>query len=171
VTGLRIGEAIELRWRDVEGDALRISRRFYRGNIAPPKTSYGRRRVRLSPGLARELWALRKETRAGDEDLVFTAERGARIEPSNLSGRILKPAVHRAGLGSWVSFHTFRHSCASMLFRAGWNAPQVQRHLGHHSPAFTLSVYVHLLPEDVPAPPDFGREGGLGGPQKPPRRA
>ena len=39
-----------------------------------------------------------------------------------------------------------------MLFRHGWNAKQVQTRLGHHSPAFTLSVYVHLLPDDLPEP-------------------
>jgi hypothetical protein len=41
-----------------------------------------------------------------------------------------------------------------MLFRSGLNAKQVQMWLGHHSPAFTLAVYVHLLPDDLPNP-DF----------------
>jgi hypothetical protein len=39
-----------------------------------------------------------------------------------------------------------------MLFRAGWNAKQVQVVLGHHSPAFTLATYVHLIPDDLPEP-------------------
>jgi len=50
----------------------------------------------------------------------------------------------------WVGFHTFRHTCATMLFRHGLNAKQVQMWLGHHSPAFTLATYVHLLPDDLP---------------------
>jgi hypothetical protein len=37
-----------------------------------------------------------------------------------------------------------------MLFRHGLNAKQAQMWLGHHSPAFTLSTYVHLLPDDLP---------------------
>jgi hypothetical protein len=37
-----------------------------------------------------------------------------------------------------------------MLFRRGLNAKQVQMWLGHHSPAFTLATYVHLLPDDLP---------------------
>jgi hypothetical protein len=37
-----------------------------------------------------------------------------------------------------------------MLFRHGLNAKQVQMWLGHHSPAFTLDTYVHLLPDDLP---------------------
>jgi integrase len=163
VTGLRIGEAIEVRWRDVDGRWLHVARRFYRGSVAKPK---GRktRRVPLSEGTAQALWNLRKQTRGGDDDLVFTADRGGRIIPSNLMSRVLKPAAADAGLGewiktrdgrraeSWVGFHTFRHSCATMLFRHGWNAVQVCKFLGHADAGFTLRVYVHLLPEDLPEP-------------------
>jgi len=39
-----------------------------------------------------------------------------------------------------------------MLFRQRLNAKQVQMLLGHHSPAFTLATYVHLLPDDLPEP-------------------
>ena len=39
-----------------------------------------------------------------------------------------------------------------MLFRHGLNAKQVQVWLGHHSPAFTLATYVHLIPDDLPDP-------------------
>ena len=98
------------------------------------------------------LWQLCKKTRAGDEELVFAAERGGRIKPSNLMSRILKPAARAAELGEWVGFHTFRHTCATALFRAGWNAVQVQRFLGHHKASFTLDTYVHLLDEDLPEP-------------------
>jgi integrase len=151
-TGLRIGEAIELRWRDVDGEWLHVRRRFSRGTVAKPK---GRktRRVRLSEGTAKMLWNLRKETRAGaGDDLVFTAERGGRIIPSNLMSRVLKPAAVQAGIGDWPGFHTFRHTAATMLFRAGWNAVQVQKVLGHADAGFTLRCYVHLLPEDLPEP-------------------
>jgi hypothetical protein len=37
-----------------------------------------------------------------------------------------------------------------MLFRSGLNAKQTQVWLGHHSPAFTLATYVHLLSDDLP---------------------
>jgi integrase len=62
----------------------------------------------------------------------------------------LKPAALQAGVG-WAGWHTLRHTCATSLFRAGANAKQVQVWLGHHSPAFTLAVYVHLLPDDLPS--------------------
>jgi integrase len=41
------------------------------------------------------------------------------------------------------------------MFVGGWNAEQVQKFLGHADPGFTLRVYVHLLPEDLPDVP-FG---------------
>jgi hypothetical protein len=56
---------------------------------------------------------------------------------------------------SWVGFHSFRHTCATILFRRGWNAVQVCRWLGHHKPSFTLDTYVHLLDSDVPEPVFF----------------
>jgi Phage integrase family len=68
-------------------------------------------------------------------------------------GRVLKPVAVGESL-QWISFHTFRHTCATMLFRRGWNAVQVQKFLGHSDPGFTLRTYVHLLPEDLPEP-DF----------------
>jgi integrase len=54
-----------------------------------------------------------------------------------------------------VTLHTFRHTCASLLFApvehggGGKNAKQVQEWLGHHSPAYTLKEYVHLIDAGV----------------------
>jgi len=95
---------------------------------------------------------------------------------------VLKPAAADAGAGvwierpgqppraeSWVGFHTFRHTCATLLFtQARWNPKQVQTWLGHHSAAFTVDTYVHLLPEDLPEPPaldgaGFGTRSGTTG--------
>ena len=67
---------------------------------------------------------------------------------------------------SWVGFHTFRHTCATMLFRSGWNAVHVQRFLGHHKPSFTLDTYVHLLDADLPEPPSMlGNSGATRPPE------
>ena len=64
----------------------------------------------------------------------------------------------RAGV-PWACVHTLRHTCASILFRSGWNAKQVQVVLGHRSPAFTLSTYVHLIPDGLPEPRLLHDEG------------
>ncbi len=45
-----------------------------------------------------------------------------------------------------------------MLFERGSNAVQVQRWLGHHSPAFTLDTYVHLLDDRRGEPLELGVE-------------
>ncbi len=49
-TGLRIGEAVEVRWKDTSLGTreLRVRRNYYRGRVGKPKTRYGRRTVRLS---------------------------------------------------------------------------------------------------------------------------
>jgi integrase len=153
-TGLRVGEAFGLRWGDIKGQRLKVQRRFYRGDFAPPKSKYGKRTVPLTEGMARKLWEYRKTTQyAKDDDLVFPARDGGPLNYSNVLRRGLRPAATKAGV-PWAAFHTLRHTCASNLFRNGWNAKQVQLVLGHHSPAFTLATYVHLLPEDLPTP-DF----------------
>jgi integrase len=48
-----------------------------------------------------------------------------------------------------VSFHNFRHTCASLLFEAGRHIRQVCDWLGHSDPAFTLRTYVHLMDEGI----------------------
>jgi integrase len=62
----------------------------------------------------------------------------------------------------WAGLHTLRHTCATILFNRGLNAKQVQIWLGHHSPAFTLATYAHLLSDDLPEP-DFLDESVEGG--------
>jgi integrase len=155
-TGLRISEAIALRWRDLSLDAarpyLRVRRGLVHGRFEPPKTRHGKRKVPLSPMMV----ALLKFWRAcipdaQDEDLVFVSKAGTAIDPDNLRNRVLKPAVKAVG-ADWAGFHAFRHTFASLMIAAGANLLQLSRALGHHSPAFTLAVYGHLLAdEEAPA--------------------
>jgi integrase len=155
-TGLRISEAIALRWRDLYLDAtkpyLRVRRGLVHGRFEPPKTKHGRRKVPLSPMMVLLLKFLRAcSPDALDEDLVFTSRAGTAIDPDNLRNRVLKPAVKAVG-ADWAGFHAFRHTFASLMIAAGANLLQLSRALGHHSPAFTLAVYGHLLAdEEAPA--------------------
>jgi integrase len=129
-----------------------VRRSYNAGVFSPPKSRYGRREIPIAPGVARALWQLRKAAeRAGDDELVFATRTGGPLDRRNLYSRILKPAARAAGV-PWAGFHTLRHTRATALFRAGWNAKQVQRFLGHHSAAFTLDTYAHLLPDDLPEP-------------------
>jgi integrase len=82
LTGLRIGEAVELRWRDIDlgKRSVRVSRRFYRGRVGKPKSSFGVRTVRLSPAVAQQLWLRWADKKPDPDELVFTSEQGHRVE-------------------------------------------------------------------------------------------
>lgn len=123
--------------------------RRHGGSLREPLRPAGRAPL---PGDGGYLWELRKDSpRAADQDPVFASQTGTPIDSASLHSRVLKPAAERAGVG-WAGFHTLRHTAATTFFRAGWNAKQVQMVLGHHSPAFTLESYVHLLADGLPDP-------------------
>jgi integrase len=98
----------------------------------------------------------------GDEDLVFPSLSGTPLNPENLRRDVIRPAREEAG-APWAGFHTFRHTCAAILFERGFNVKQVQKWLGHHSPSFTLDTYVHLLDERLPEPVSLRVELAEGG--------
>lgn len=144
-TGLRISEAIGLQWRDVElGESpeLHIRRQDCRGEVGPLKTKNSRRDLPLSPSLARWLW--RESRGKRDTAPIFTTKAGTPLSDRNVDRRVLGPAKLAAGL-PWVTFHTFRHTCASLLFGDGRDVKQVSKWLGHANASFTLDVYVHLM--------------------------
>jgi integrase len=67
------------------------------------------------------------------------------------------PAAERAGL-TGVGFRTLRHTCASMLIESGLSPLRLQRWMGHHSPAFTLETYGHLIDGDLGPGLDLRKE-------------
>lgn len=155
-TGLRISEAEALEWRHLrlDGDrpVVKVRRARVRGRLGPPKSKHGKRDVPLGVDVV----DLLRGHRSGSEwarpgDYVFATRAGTPLHRDNVRARQLKPAAEEAG-AAWAGFHTFRHTCASRLFAGGRNAVQVQRWLGHHSPNFTLSIYVHLLDDDLGEP-------------------
>ena len=161
-TGVRVSEVLALQWQHLRLDGsepcVRVRRAIVRGRVQPPKSKYGRRDVPLDAALVSELRERRKATEwPGDEDLVFPSLTGTSLMVENLRRRVLRPAAEEAG-APWAGFHTFRHTCAAMLFEQGMNVKQVQRWLGHHSPSFTLDTYVHLLTDRLPSPLDLDGE-------------
>ncbi len=165
-TGLRISEALALRWQDLELDGsqprVKVRRAYVKGRYNPPKTRHGRRDVPLAHELVIDLRRRRKQTDHGEDgELVFCADDGRPLHDRNLSARMLKPLAQEIG-APWMGWHTLRHTCASMLFAGGRNAVQVQRWLGHHSPGFTLATYVHLLDEDLGEPLDLAAASSAG---------
>ena len=151
-TGLRVFEIIALDWRHLELDGsdphLKARQALVRGKLHPPKSKYGRRRVPLSFALVDELHAARRDSEwGGSGDPVFATRAGTRLSDRNVRDRQLDPVMGEIGADG-MGFHSFRHLCASMLFARGANPVQVQRWLGHHSAAFTLATYVHLLKDE-----------------------
>ncbi len=122
-TGLRISEAVALQWRHLELDGpvphVKLRRALVKGSMGPLKSRYARREVPLSHSL---VLALREHHKAtewhGDEDPVFAASNGGCLDAENLRRRTLKPTREEACL-EWVGFHTFRHTCATLLFAEG----------------------------------------------------
>ncbi len=146
LAGLRIGELIELRWRDVNLADGRIT-------VGASKTDAGVRRIDLLPALAGELRALRAKVKPEPGERVFPTQEGGPMNPSNVRTRILAKAVERANerlekaeatpLPESLTPHKLRHTFASLLVALGTDPGAVMDQLGHTDPAFTLRVYRH----------------------------
>ncbi len=155
-TGLRVSEAIALRWMDLELNGnpyLWVRRSIVGGVIGAPKSRFGRRRIPLDADLAARL-AARRDSGSGEEDLVFPSARGTPLNPDNIRYRVLVPATERVGL-SGIGFHALRHTCASILIERGLSLLRLQRWMGHHSAAYTLDTYGHLIDAELASPIDL----------------
>jgi len=116
--------------------------------IGALKSRHARRDLPIPVALADRLAALQTP----DDELVFASPlTGRPYDPRHIELRVLSPSCSEAGV-EWAGFHTFRHTVASRMFASGRNAVEVQRWLGHHSAAFTLDTYVHLLDGDLGEP-------------------
>ncbi len=148
-TGLRFGEAAELRWKDVDlaGNTLRVERQFYGGRVTTPKNGKSRN-VPFAGNLARHFRLFMGDRRP--DDLVFIGVKGDRLSPRVCNNKI-KHCATRAGIqGNW-SFHCLRHTFASIQISKGQRPQWVQQVLGHSSIAFTLRVYGSWLPMEEAA--------------------
>jgi integrase len=149
-TGLRISEAVGLRWSDLALDDatphLRVRRAIVKGAVVAPKSRHGARLIPLGHELTARLRA-HDPGHAGDS-FVFPGRDGGPSDQGSLRRRVLVPAAERADL-TGVGFHTLRHTCASMLIESGLSPLRLQRWMGHHSPAFTLETYGHLIDGDL----------------------
>jgi integrase len=159
-SGLRPGEALGLRWADLDGDRLRIQRTLIRGpegrwQLVEPKTPKARRVVSLPPSARKALIAHRtlqieERLRAGatweDLDLMFSGSRGGALDYRLLVARQFKPIARAAGLPN-LRPYDLRHSCATLLLASGENVKVVSERLGHASATLTLDTYSHVLPD------------------------
>jgi len=158
--GLRQGEALGLRWQDVDLDLgnLRINKQLQRINgkfqLVEPKTPRSRRTLALPASIVvglREHWNRQLSERAvvGERwetsDLVFTTDRGRPLDGTVVSHHFHRQ-LDRAGLVQ-RRFHDLRHSCATLLLVQGVSPRVVMDVLGHSQIALTMNTYTHVLPQ------------------------
>ncbi len=159
-TGMRRGEILGLRWSDLDLDGRQVSVRqavilvAYKLTISDVKTEAGRRAIDLDDRTIAVLRAWRKrqlEERMlvgpdayKDHDLVFARPDGTPINPDAFS-QSFDRLVARSKLPR-IRLHDMRHTHASILLKAGVNVKVVSERLGHANPAFTITVYQHIIP-------------------------
>jgi integrase len=153
-TGMRRGEALALRWSDVDLDNGTVTVRGTLGRIggrlvvSEPKTDRSRRTVPIGAPLVAMLRAQRKQQAAEqlraanqweNSGLVFTTEFGTPVEPRNIL-RTVETAAAKAGIEG-VGVHTLRHSAAVAWLEADVHIKAVADLLGHSSIAVTGDIY------------------------------
>jgi integrase len=141
LTGLRAGELWALRWSDIDFDAFQINVRqsLWRGQFQSPKSRSSVRKVDIPERLALELKRWKLSSPPNDGELVFGNTMGKPVCHDNVVKRHFEPALKRAGLRP-VSFHSLRHTNASMRIAAGQNIKYIQTQLGHSSIKVTLDI-------------------------------
>ncbi|MHB8688967.1 MAG: tyrosine-type recombinase/integrase [Candidatus Dormibacteraceae bacterium] len=159
-TGVRLGEALGLKWSDIEIAESRahIRRALQRqrgvGSVfVEPKTAKSRRTVPMPEGTVDALLnhrctqeADRKEagkTWVG-HDLVFSSPVGRPLDMSSLS-LVFHRTLKRAGLPPY-RIHDLRHTTATHLLTKHVHPKIVQDLLGHSTIAITLDTYSHVMP-------------------------
>jgi len=149
LTGMRIGEVLALRWRNVDlvSGLLRVEETVYDGHFDEPKSKHSVRLVPLGP-LAISLLTGRCRQKVDDAtSLVFSSRKGTILDRRTLLARQLKPAAQALGLGG-VTWHLLRHSNATLHDSLGTPLGTVQALLGHSSSEITRQVYLHSLAAD-----------------------
>ena len=173
--GLRIGESLAMRWRnlDWEGGRYHVKESVRRdGTVGPPKTTTSIAWVDLMPEAIRALEAHRARQSerkigagAGDQDLIFCTRYGKLLHDRNVVNRIYLPSIERPNERARreggpelrrLPFHYLRHACASLMITANENPKKIQEQMRHASITMTYDVYGHLLLEAA------GHEAGPG---------
>ena len=156
--GMRRGELLGLTWRNVDLDKARlvVDQQLlsvgYEAEVGAPKTNTSRRTIDLDPRTVAVLRTWRRlqleqhmsNGTRNDDDFVFTHPDGGPVHPDRFS-KVWDQLVAEHGVRR-IRLHDLRHTHASILLKANVPVKVVSERLGHSSPAFTMTVYQHVLP-------------------------
>jgi integrase len=149
VTGMRVGEAMALRWTDFNAERLELSinHTIYRQKLKQPKTESSRRPLRLVPAIAGLLVAHRQQSAfSTNEDFIFCRKDGRPLNATALRNHLYKAMdaakIERAK--GQYGFHIFRHSAGTLIYNKSRDLKLVQGTLGHADISTTSDIYVHL---------------------------
>jgi integrase len=161
-TGLRLGEALGLRWSDVDLDRGWIRVRQTYGIVAgvggfdEPKTAQSRRDVPIIDDARAALHDQKRRQAEShllvgqawtEQGLVFTGPLGEPLDPRTAPKR-LHVLLGPIGLGA-MRAHDLRHAYVTLLIRQGVSIPAIAKLVGHASPVMTLNVYGHVAEDSL----------------------
>ena len=147
-TGMRVGEALALRWRDVQifnkrlyvnATIIRLANKNASRIQDSPKSKSSRRVIPLT-NLAIKILEHQKMVSPGN--FVFSDQNGNNLSYEALRYQVQKLASE-AGV-SYMGMHVFRHTFATNCYYKGVDVKILSRLLGHSNPSVTLNVYIHL---------------------------
>ena len=153
VTGLRASELFGLKWTDVDfiKNEIRVTRSIVLQVVGPCKTEASQKPVPLDPFLARTLrnWRAHTKYKAAN-DWVFASPYSAGRKPywyQSLMRNRIRILARRVGISKKMGWHTFRHTCATLLRASGADIKVAQELLRHASCRVTLDTYTQAVTE------------------------
>ena len=156
-TGLRRGEVLGLRWRDIDftKGTLQVTQALEvvggKLGVKTPKTERSARTIKLPSSLAPELERHRREQLeqrlklglGGRSDLIFTSPLGKMLHPDSFSEAFVNKVAEIEIKP--ITFHGLRHTHITLLLRSGVPVHVVSARAGHAKASITLDTYSHLL--------------------------
>jgi len=150
--GLRQGEALGLRWSDIDLDSrcIRITQQMQLINgqavSVPLKTTRSQRTIIMTDETVKELSLLKSSTQKNN-GLVFSAENGVALSP-HTDYNNWQRALKLCGIEP-KRLHDARHTAATLMYSQGVGIETISRALGHSNSAITSRLYVHSAQEPL----------------------
>ena len=168
-TGLRRGELIALRWRDIDFELKQanVTHSVWHNIEGDTKTEASRKPVPLPTLVVEELKHWRKTTLyRSDEDFLFpsVAKNGAQpLTPDMILRRRIRPALKRIGVTKRIGWHSFRHGLVTMLRQHGVDIKTAQELLRHANSRITQDIHQQAVGDEKRVAQNRAFRGLLGG--------